>query len=83
MNGEQNKEYKEKLTKIYEAIKYCDKASYAPSDDKMALKIMDLETALQSESSESKNKVDEILNEILLLTKKRTVEVQSMKRGGI
>jgi len=83
MSDERNKAHKGKLEKIYEAIRYCDNATYAPADDKIALKVMELETALQEVDSNDESKVEGLLNEILLLTKKRTLEVQNMKAGGI
>jgi hypothetical protein len=49
---------------------------------KWHLKIIDLETMLQGESDDCESKIDELLNEILLLTKKRALEVQNMKKGG-
>ena len=78
-----NKAYHGKLEKIYEAIRYCDNATYAPSDDKIALKLMELTTALQAEGDDKEPQIHGIINEIMLLTKKRALEVQNMKAGGV
>jgi len=83
MNDERNSAYRDKLEKIYEAIRYCDNATYVSSDDKIVLKVMELETVFQNDGEDKDSTVDGLLNEIILLTKKRTVEVQNMKRGGI
>lgn len=82
MSDERNESYRVKLEKIYEAIKYSDISTYTPSDDKLVLKVVELEDALLSDSDEREETIRKILNEIHVLTKKRTTEVQATKRGG-
>ena len=83
MNDDRNSAYKKKLEKLYEAVRYCDNGTYAPSDDKIAVKVIELENALLDDSEDKDSKVDGLINELLLLNKKRTLEVQNKKRGGI
>ena len=83
MNDSKNIEYRNKLEKIYESIKFCNNSVSVPSDDKIAQKIIELDYLLGNESDATKGKVEDILNEIIVLTKKRELEAQNAVRGGV
>ena len=71
------------LETIYETIRYGDNTAYVPADKELSIKIIELETAISDEDDDRLNQIDGILNEMLSLVKKRTLEVQNIKRGGL
>ena len=82
MNNEEYEKYKDRLNRIYESLRYCNNAVYVSSDNKIALKIVELENAFNDSSDNQINKADEVINEITVLIKKRELEAQNANRGG-
>jgi len=82
ISNEKYVNYKDRLNRIYESLKYCNNAVYVPSDDKIALKIVELENVFSDNSDNQKDKADEVINEITVLIKKRELEAQNANRGG-
>jgi len=80
---EQNQNYKSRLDSIYESLKYCNNSVYVPSDDKIAVKIVEFENLLNDEGKIQEEKIEIILNEIDILIKKREIEAQNANKGGI
>ena len=74
-----NSEYKNKLMKIYENIRYSDKIGSTLFDEKIVGAVMKLEEEINSESAVS-DEVFEKINELIL---KRNMEIKEKKRGEI
>lgn len=83
MIDERNEMFSNQLNKIFEAIRYCDNATYTQSDDTIKEKIVELKAALNSDIEDRNNNVTKILNEILILTEARKLEAQKSKSGGL
>ncbi len=78
-----NRQYASKIEKIYETIRFSDKSCYLDSDEIIAEKITELEMSLTEGSSKNDEEIKAVLEELLLLTKKRSLEVSGIKTGGI
>lgn len=78
-----NKKYATQLEKIYEALRYCDNSSIVTTDDIVSEKLIELEKALIGDYDEKDSKVNDLAESILLLVKKRSLEVNELKAGEI
>jgi len=79
MSNDRYINYKDKLNRLYESLRYCNNAVYVPYDDKIALKIIELENVF--DNNNHIDKADEVINEIAVLIKKRELEAQNANRG--
>lgn len=82
-SDEKNRKYSDRLEKIYDTIKYFDNTLLVSADDLLINKIKELEDILSANSAEMDERVNFVTNEILLLAKKRSAEVRSVKMGSI
>lgn len=79
----QNQDYAGRLTEVYEAIKYCDSSVSVPTDDLISAKISALEVVLRENTVNKKEKLTAIIDEMLSLVQKRTLEAKNTHRGSI
>ena len=72
----ENKDYADKLNKIYESIKYADKTGASSVDEKIVGAIMKLENEIATDGT------TDIFENINSLISQRNMEIAETKRGG-
>lgn len=78
-----NSEYKVLLEKVAEEIRFSDTSTTVPADDGIKDSLTKLELALLKDGDNKKAEVTDILENMLLLVKKRKTEVKNTKSGGV
>jgi hypothetical protein len=78
-----NSEYKVLLEKVAEEIRFSDTSTTVPADDEIKDCLTKLELALLRDVDNKNVEVTDILQNMLLLVKKRKTEVKNTKSGGV
>ncbi len=71
-----------KLDKLYDAIRYCDVSETVATDEIVSAKLTELQE-LASDGTEKQEAAEQLIENILVLMKQRTVEMKTIKAGGI
>ncbi|ABX44117.1 hypothetical protein [Lachnoclostridium phytofermentans] len=73
----------QKLNKLYDGIRFCDVSVTVATDDVIAVKLIELQQLIESNAEESAGAAGKLIDDIMVLIKKRAMEMSMIKAGGI
>jgi hypothetical protein len=73
----------QKLNKLYDGIRFCDVSATVATDDMIAVKLTELQKLIESNAEESAEVAGSLIDDIMVLIKKRALEMSMIKAGGI
>lgn len=82
-NINKNSALVQKLNRLYDGIRYCDVSATVATDDVLVKKLVELQKLIESDVKESMEAAGDLIDDIMVLLKKRNLEMNMSKAGGI
>jgi hypothetical protein len=83
VSNEDNNEFRQGLSSLYEKVKFSDKVGSSSYDKAILEELDNLELALCNKGKDRHTKIEKVVSQLLFFVKQRNMELSQSKRGGL